>query len=238
LNLDRDRSKTLSEKFEVRGIPTLVVLSSSLETINLDGCDEVRANPEESLRKWSEGKRLFWSREAKEGEYVWEDNNCSECFMKPLIGSRHGYTNQECQIDLCETCFKKTNHEHPFVEYLIPKQKYSLEKLLSSIPYLLNPKKEEKIETKTLLENDVKSVGFYFSAHWCGPCRSFTPELAKIYEESQSNSQPFHIIFISCDQNEESFNEYRSEMPWPAVPFNSDAVLKEYFQVSGKAYFY
>ena len=25
-------------------------------------------------------------------------------------------------------------------------------------------------------------VAFYFSAHWCGPCRDFTPILSKFYE--------------------------------------------------------
>jgi len=28
-----------------------------------------------------------------------------------------------------------------------------------------------------------KLVGLYFSAHWCGPCRQFTPILSKVYEE-------------------------------------------------------
>ena len=110
--------------------------------------------------------------------------------------------------------------------------------VLSSIPYLLHPNKEDNISTKTLLQNDVKSVGFYLSGDWYASSRTFTPELAKLYKEAQSNCQPFHIIFISCDRDEESFNEYRSEMPWPAVPFNSDAVVKEYFQVSSKTYFY
>jgi len=237
LNLDRERSEKLGQKFNVEGIPSLVVLSPSLETITLDGVDEVRNASEEALLKWSEGKSLFWSRKAQEGEYVWEDNNCTKCFMKPLIGSRYGCANRECEADLCQTCLPNNNHEHPLVEYLIPKQKYALEKLLSSVPYLLDPKNEEKIPTNTLLQNDIKSVGFYFSAHWCPPCRTFTPELAELYKEAQSNSQPFHIIFISCDRDNDSFNQYRSEMPWPAAPLNSTAILKEYFQLSGKISF-
>jgi thiol-disulfide isomerase/thioredoxin len=234
LNLDRERSQTLGKKFNVEGIPSLIVLSSSLETITLEGVDEVRCDPELSLTKWSEGKCLFWSREPQKDEYVWEDSQCSKCFMKPLIGSRHGCGNKECQFDLCETCLTKNNHEHPLVEYLFPNQKYSLEKILLSVPYLLDPKREEQIQTKTLLQDDIKSLGFYFSAHWCQPCRLFTPELAELYQEVQKSSQPFHIIFISSDANEDSFNEYRSEMPWLAVPFNSTAVIKKYFQVNGE----
>ncbi|CAF1163296.1 unnamed protein product [Rotaria sordida] len=230
---DRDHSKKLGEKFNVNGIPCLVVVSPSLEIITSDGVDEIYGAPKEALRKWSQGKRLFWTREPRNDEYVWEYTNCTECFMKPLVGLRHGCTNKECQIDLCETCLSKNKHEHPLVEYLIPDRQYSLEKLLLSIPYLLDPKTEEKIETKTMLKNDIKSVGFYFSAHWCPPCRRFTPELVEIYKRAQTNSHPFHIIFISCDEDQESFNSYRSEMPWPAAPMNSGAVPAEYFQFSG-----
>jgi thiol-disulfide isomerase/thioredoxin len=223
----------LGEKFNVEGIPSLVVLSSTCEIITSDGVDEIRAESNEALQKWSQGKRLFWSREAREGEYVWEGTTCTQCHMSPLIGPRHGCTNRECDVDLCETCLPTNKHEHPLVEYLLPKQDYSLEQLFKSVPHLLNPNNEEKIETKTMWEDGVKSIGFYFSAYWCPPCRAFTPNLAKLYKEAQENSQSFRFVFVSCDRDEASFNEYRSTMPWPAVPLNSGALLKKYFQFSG-----
>ncbi len=163
MNLDRDRSKTLGEKFDVDGIPSLVVLSPSCEKITSNGVSEIRAAPNEAVRRWLEGKSLFWSREAREGEYVWEDTPCTGCHMNPLIGSRHGCTNRECDIDLCETCLTKNTHEHPLVEYLLPKKSYSLEEIFKSVPHLLNPNNEEKIETKTLWEDGVKSFVVYFS---------------------------------------------------------------------------
>ncbi len=232
--LDRDRSKTLGQKFNVEGIPCLVVLSSSCEKITSDGVEEVGAASNEALHLWSQGTHLFWSREAREGEYVWEGTTCTQCYMNPLIGSRHGCTNGECHIALCETCLPKSQHEHPLVEYLLPNQHYSLEQLFKSVPHLLNQNNEEKIETKTLWEEGVKSVGFYFSAHWCPPCREFTPKLAEYYKEAQKSCQSLRLVFISCDKDEASFDEYRATMPWPAVPLNSGAVLKTYFQYSGK----
>ncbi|CAF1169914.1 unnamed protein product [Adineta steineri] len=230
---ERDRAKTLGEKFEVEGIPSLVVLSSSCEVLVADGVDEIRSASKDALLKWSEGKRLFWSREAKEGEHVWEGTSCTQCYMNPLIGTRHGCPNRECDVNLCDTCLPNNKHEHSLVEYLAPKKHYSLEQLLKSVPYLLNPDNDEKIETKTLWEDDVKSVGFYFSAHWCPPCRSFTPKLVEAFKEAQKDSQSFRMIFISSDRDQESFDEYRKTMPWPAVPFDSTALLKAYFQCSG-----
>jgi thiol-disulfide isomerase/thioredoxin len=154
--------------------------------------------------------------------------------MNPLVGSRHGCTNEQCRINLCQSCVTKKQHEHPLIEYLIPKQEYSLEKLFSSIPHLLDPKKEENIPIKDLLQNDLKSIGLYLSAHWCPPCRHFTPKLAEIYQEAKIDPKHFQIIFISCDRDEQSFNEYRSEMPWPSAPLSSTTLLKAYFQISGK----
>merc|ERR1712023_590324 len=45
-----------------------------------------------------------------------------------------------------------------------------------------------------------KTVGIYFSAHWCPPCRSFTPMLAKAYT-SHLKSKNFEIVFVSSDQD-------------------------------------
>ena len=42
---------------------------------------------------------------------------------------------------------------------------------------------------------DDKYVGVYFSAHWCGNCRQFTPKLRKIYLELKKQDVPFEIVF-------------------------------------------
>jgi hypothetical protein len=60
--------------------------------------------------------------------------------------------------------------------------------------------------------------------------------LAELYKE-QENSQSFRIVFVSSNQDEKSFNEYRSTMLWPAVPFNSGGNLKVYFQSPSECFF-
>lgn len=62
-------------------------------------------------------------------------------------------------------------------------------------------------------------LGLYFSAHWCPPCRSFTPKLVEVYNELQKSGKNFEIVFCSSDRDEEGFKEYYETMPWKCVPF-------------------
>ena len=81
-------------------------------------------------------------------------------------------------------------------------------------------KDESSKELTSILGKD-KVVGVYFSAHWCPPCRNFTPKLAQFYEKvkDSKNGENFEIIFVSSDGEEDSFKEYLNEMPWWALPF-------------------
>lgn len=77
-----------------------------------------------------------------------------------------------------------------------------------------------------------KHVMLYFSAHWCPPCRGFTPELAKAYEAKTENTE---IVFISADQDDDQFQEYYKEMPWLALPYDRQKTgdLAEAYEVCG-----
>ncbi|CAF3969106.1 unnamed protein product, partial [Rotaria sordida] len=63
-----------------------------------------------------------------------------------------------------------------------------------------------------------KIIGLYFSAHWCPPCRNFTPILIEFYKK-HAETKKFEIIFISSDNDEDSFNEYYEDMPWLALDY-------------------
>ncbi|XP_022141888.1 probable nucleoredoxin 1 [Momordica charantia] len=80
-----------------------------------------------------------------------------------------------------------------------------------------------------------KNVGLYFSASWCPPCRGFTPVFAGVYEELASKGD-FEVVFVSGDNDEESFKDYFSKMPWLSIPFSDSETkerLNEIFEVSG-----
>jgi len=77
-------------------------------------------------------------------------------------------------------------------------------------------------------------IGLYFSAHWCPPCRGFTPKLAEYYNDGLKDKM--EIIFLSSDRDEEAFKEYMGEMPWLGLPYDKrDAKekLSEIFKVEG-----
>lgn len=93
------------------------------------------------------------------------------------------------------------------------------------------------LEKQSLLQNpDAKPVALddalagqefvllYASAHWCGPCRQFTPKLASWYQTLQSSGgkKTAEIVFLSADHDERGFREYYRSMPWLAVDYEDD----------------
>lgn len=84
--------------------------------------------------------------------------------------------------------------------------------------------KEESVrsyEDRELADKDYYAI--YYSAHWCGPCRQFTPKLVKFYNETKKNhADDFELIFVSRDRTSKAMKSYMKEakMPWPAVEYD------------------
>ena len=66
-----------------------------------------------------------------------------------------------------------------------------------------------------------KLIALYFSAHWCAPCRKFTPELVDYYNRVATQHPEFEIVFVSFDKSQFAMETYMREanMPWPAIDF-------------------
>ena len=76
-----------------------------------------------------------------------------------------------------------------------------------------------------------KAIGLYFSAHWCPPCRAFTPTLAKYYEEGLKDKM--ELVFVSSDRDKDQYQEYLNEMPWLALPFDKRKQKEELSEIFG-----
>ncbi|KHJ84362.1 thioredoxin [Oesophagostomum dentatum] len=81
-----------------------------------------------------------------------------------------------------------------------------------------------------------KVVGLYFSAHWCPPCRQFTPVLKDFHGELADDGE-FEIVFVSFDRSESDLKKYMEEChgDWYCIPFGSPKIqeLATKYSVSG-----
>ncbi len=82
-----------------------------------------------------------------------------------------------------------------------------------------------------------KIVGLYFSAHWCPPCRQFTPRLVETFNQWKQDGKAIEIVFVSGDRNAAAMKKYMAEakMPWLAIPYGDPRIDKlfERFKVEG-----
>jgi len=80
-----------------------------------------------------------------------------------------------------------------------------------------------------------KVLGLYFSAHWCPPCKAFTPVLAETYKKCKAAGKQFEVIFVSSDKSGKEFQEYFGTMPWLAIPQGDKRkdILSTMFEVEG-----
>ena len=105
--------------------------------------------------------------------------------------------------------------------------------LYAILPPVLQDKKGDLALSQVKDESPL--IALYFSAHWCPPCRMFTPKLAEFYKTVNKNKKEIEIIFVSLDQNEDQFKEYYESMPWITVPYESDnrELLSDTYGIQG-----
>lgn len=87
--------------------------------------------------------------------------------------------------------------------------------LVTSRNGLLRPYLDAEFEKK-------KIIALYHSAHWCAPCRQFTPKLVAFYNRVASAHPEFEVLFVSNDKSGPAMEGYMrdEQMPWPAVTYD------------------
>jgi tetratricopeptide (TPR) repeat protein len=110
----------------------------------------------------------------------------------------------------------------------------ALEELLG--PSLASCPALNTVSTRSVLQGASK-IGLYFSAHWCPPCKQFTPKLVDVYNALKAQRAGFELVFVSADHSAEEMKAYihEAKMPWHVLPFGAAQIqqLNQRFQVRG-----
>merc|ERR1711976_763434 len=105
--------------------------------------------------------------------------------------------------------------------------------------YILSKEKDADGAIQTIGKDALKDkyLALYFSAHWCPPCRAFTPVLSAAYTKLKAERpDDFELVFVSSDRDQSGFDEYWGEMTFCALPFEDRAAkngLAKRFKVQG-----
>lgn len=82
-----------------------------------------------------------------------------------------------------------------------------------------------------------KLILYYFSAHWCGPCRKFTPQLVEYYNRVSAQHPELEVVFYSFDKSAAAMEDYMrgSNMPWLAIDYQKLGEKQELRNFAGNA---
>uniref|UniRef100_A0A804UCQ3 protein-disulfide reductase n=1 Tax=Zea mays TaxID=4577 RepID=A0A804UCQ3_MAIZE len=92
---------------------------------------------------------------------------------------------------------------------------------------VVSPSCDDQEVPLSSIEERTACICLFFSAHWCRPCRSFTPTLLQAYTALRSAGKSVEIIFVSLDRDEASFRDHFQGMSWLAVPFDAAGLLRQ-----------
>ena len=158
--------------------------------------------------KWDNHK-IKWRIELYTGdEFVTADERTLDVSVLMGLGSLGTFYYEDFKENLV------SNHRVKLSIEVWPKNSHQV---ASSTSKIISSLEDERVTSAPL-------VGYYFSAHWCPPCKSFTPNLAKFYKSVNAVEKKIEIIFFSWDDKEQSFTEYFSEMPWLALKFGHEKI--------------
>merc|ERR1711988_1656670 len=80
------------------------------------------------------------------------------------------------------------------------------------------------------------TVGLYFTASWCPPCRGFTPTLNEAYKNAVAAGKSVQVVFMSCDQDQASYDAYYGKMDFARLDFSEKAKNQELAKISVQWY--
>ncbi|XP_020573921.1 probable nucleoredoxin 2 [Phalaenopsis equestris] len=98
--------------------------------------------------------------------------------------------------------------------------------------FLISPS-GDKVSVEEL---EGKTIGLYFGANWYAKCEKFNLLLAEVYLKLKEQGAGFEVVFVSCDEDQSSFEQFHGTMPWVAIPFadlQSKKFLNQRYGIEG-----
>ena len=80
-----------------------------------------------------------------------------------------------------------------------------------------------------------KYFALYYSAHWCPPCRQFTPQLVAFYRQMAAAHPELEVVLISSDHSAQEMRDYMDGegMPWAALIYGMKRQERELMGYAG-----
>ncbi|KAL5786466.1 hypothetical protein ACOSQ2_008858 [Xanthoceras sorbifolium] len=75
-------------------------------------------------------------------------------------------------------------------------------------------------------ELEGKLVGLYVSLGSFRACQKFTPKLVDLYRSLKEKGESFEVVYVSLEDDKESFENEFMKMPWLAIPFGDKSLKK------------
>ncbi|TYG82904.1 hypothetical protein ES288_D01G126600v1 [Gossypium darwinii] len=216
---DLETKKALNRKFEVEGIPYLIILQPDGSTLH-DGVEliyryGIEAFPftEEKLEELRREERIKHESQTLTNLLT---NPGRDYLLDQTMARKVCYLSSPACRSFCPFTLTFARYPHPTIGF----------------PFT------SEVPVDSLIG---KTVGLYFSAQWCFPCAKFTPKLISIYHkikrslEGKGGGEDFEIVFVSNDCDQSSFDSYYGTMPWLALPSGDPIIrtLAKYFDVQG-----
>ena len=123
---------------------------------------------------------------------------------------------------------------HPINHTLSPVSHISMAHFIELFGDKLLTQEGEKDTAEVI--GDAKNIMIYFSAHWCPPCRGYTPQLSDAYAASAKAGKETVCIFVSSDRDQAAADSYFATMSFCALPYANRAKkdeLSKKFEVRG-----
>ncbi|KAJ6853280.1 putative nucleoredoxin 2 isoform X1 [Iris pallida] len=203
---DLQSKRSLTQRFQIEGIPSLIILDSSRRLVRSDGVELV----------YRYGWRAFPFTAERIAELEAEEKakHASQTLENLLLVDGRDYVMSHEGQQVCITTSDKL---------CFP--------LLGS-DTKLNKARELQVPVSSLVG---KTVGLYFSADWCPPCAKFTSRLISIYNNLREKNEEFEIVFVSMDRDEAGYSRCYTGMPWLSLPYDAEfsKALSRYFDVQG-----